>query len=338
MSSADVDDSEGAALPLEGVQVVDFTHFVAGPWCTMLLADLGAEVVKVEPPRVGEIGRRMGAVYQGPHSAIYLAFNRNKRSVELDLKQPQGRETAHRLMTAADVVVQNFRPSVAPKLQMDATGLLDENPKLVYCAISAFGQTGPYAGRPGNDPIVQALSGAMLLGREQGERPLRMAVSLPDFAAGVMAALSIISALVRRRRTGSGALLELNLLDAELFAQVDHVLSLVLNRSAENGAGRPELPVRGPSEALRSRPGITARVEMPDVGRLEVLRTPVRAAPAWPVAHVPPPALGADTAAVLGELGYSAGEIETLRVNGVVGESRGEDRYCYPSTDVGEEG
>ena len=197
MSPADVDDSAGAALPLEGVRVVDFTHFVAGPWCTMLLADLGAEVVKIEPPRAGEIGRRMGAVYQGPHSAIYLAFNRNKRSVELDLKQPEGRAAAHRLVTAADVVVQNFRPSVAPKLQMDATRIRGQNPELVYCAISAFGQTGPYAGRPGNDPIVQALSGAMLLGRAQGERPLRMAVSLPDFAAGVIAALSISSALVR---------------------------------------------------------------------------------------------------------------------------------------------
>ncbi|MBZ4017647.1 CaiB/BaiF CoA transferase family protein [Streptomyces purpurogeneiscleroticus] len=302
--------------PLAGVRVVDLTHFVAGPWCTMLLADLGAEVTKIEPPVTGEIGRRMGAVHTGGESAIYLAFNRNKRSVALDLKDPRGREAAHRLIADTDVVVQNMRPAAASALGMDASSLSATREDLIYCAISAFGRTGPYAGKPGNDPIIQALSGAMWLCGGPHGRPARMGVSLPDFAAGVLAAVSITSALHRRRHTGHGATLELNLLDAQLFAQIDHILREAYGHT-EEGPVPEDVPVLGLTEAIAARPSLVERVNHPTVGSLPMLRTPVGCTPAWAVAHRPPPRLGEHTTEVLAELGYSQESIKALYEAGV---------------------
>lgn len=306
------------ALPLAGTRVVDLTHFVAGPWCTMLLADLGADVVKIEPPGTGEIARRMGAVRAGGESAIYLAFNRNKRSVAVDLKEPDGRAAARDMVVGADVVVHNFRPAAARRLGMDGPTLTERHPRLVHCAISAFGPDGPYTERPGNDPIIQALSGAMLLGRAPGERPARMGVSLPDFAAGVLAAASITAALLRRTRTGRGAMLELNLLDTEMFAQIDHVLRVA------TGVGTPtdtptDLPVRALTEAFAARAHTTVTVDHPDVAALRSTRTPIDATPPWPVEYRPPPRLGQHTAEVLAELGYTGEELDGLVARGVAG-------------------
>ena len=206
--------------PLSGVRILDLTHFVAGPWCTMLLADLGAEVVKVEPLG-GEIGRSMGSVYTVGESAIFLGFNRSKRSISLDLKKPEGLAAALRLAAEADVVVQNFRPGTAERLGLGATELRARHPRLIYCTVSAFGSEGPYAARPANDPIIQALSGAMAASAPTGGAPVRMGVSVPDFAAGVLAATGILAAIHRRTETETGCLVELNLLDAQLYAQTD---------------------------------------------------------------------------------------------------------------------
>lgn len=145
--------------PLAGLRILDFTHFVAGPWCTMLMGDLGAEVIKVEPPQRGEISRSMGYVYAGADSAIFLGFNRSKRSVALDLKTAEGRDAVHRLVRQCDVVVQNFRPDVAARLGLDAATLMELHPGLVYCAITAFGEDGPIASVPGNDPSFRASVG-----------------------------------------------------------------------------------------------------------------------------------------------------------------------------------
>lgn len=208
------------SAPLTGVRVLDLTHFVAGPWCTMLLADLGAEVIKIEPPG-GEIGRGMGGVYTAGESAIFLGFNRGKRSISLDLKQPEGLAAALQLVEQADVVVQNFRPGTAERLGVGAEELRARHPQLIYCTVSAFGADGPYATRPANDPVIQALSGAMAATGQAGARPVRMGVSLPDLAAGVLAATGILAALHRRADTGTGCLVELNLLDAQMYAQTD---------------------------------------------------------------------------------------------------------------------
>ncbi|WP_151525050.1 CaiB/BaiF CoA transferase family protein [Serinicoccus kebangsaanensis] len=204
--------------PLTGVRVLDLAHFVAGPWCTQMLADLGADVIKVEPPG-GEIGRSMGAVYREGESAIFLGFNRGKQSITLDLKRPEDQRRAQELAATCDVVVHNFRPGTAERLGMGAALLRSTDPTLVHCAVSAFGPDGPAAGRPANDPVIQALSGA--LDETGGGVPVRMAVSLPDFAAATLAASSILAALLRRASTGRGCSIELSLLDAQLYAQND---------------------------------------------------------------------------------------------------------------------
>lgn len=217
------------SAPLRGVRVLDLTHFVAGPWCTMLLTELGAEVVKVEPPG-GEIGRGMGGVYDAGESAIFLGFNRGKRSIALDLKHPEGLAAALQLAEQADVVVQNFRPGTAERLGLGAADLRARHPQLIYCTVSAFGADGPYATRPANDPVIQALSGAMAATGQAGGIPVRMGVSLPDLAAGVLATIAILAALHRRADTGIGSTVDLNLLDAQMYAQTDLI----------TGAERPD--------------------------------------------------------------------------------------------------
>jgi crotonobetainyl-CoA:carnitine CoA-transferase CaiB-like acyl-CoA transferase len=188
----------------------------------MLLADLGAEVTKLEPP-AGEIGRGMGSVYSAGESAIFLGFNRGKRSVSLDLKQPEGLEAALQLVKQSDVVVQNFRPGTAERLGLGATELRARYPELIYCTVSAFGPDGPYATLPANDPVIQALSGSMASTGQLEGRPVRMGVSLPDFGAGVLAAVGILAALHRRADSGTGSTIDLNLLDTQLYAQTDQV-------------------------------------------------------------------------------------------------------------------
>lgn len=226
------------SAPLAGIRVLDLTHFVAGPWCTMLLADLGAEVIKLEPPG-GEIGRGMGSVYTAGESAIFLGFNRGKRSIAMDLKHPEGLAAALKLADQADVVVQNFRPGTAERLGIDAATLREAHPDLIYCTVSAFGPDGPYASRPANDPVIQALSGSMAATGQVEGRPVRMGVSLPDVAAGVLAATGILAALHRRKQSGVGSTIELNLLDTQLYAQTDLITSTT---ETENGAAPTALP------------------------------------------------------------------------------------------------
>jgi crotonobetainyl-CoA:carnitine CoA-transferase CaiB-like acyl-CoA transferase len=235
----------GMTAPFTGMTILDLTHFVAGPWCTMLLADLGANVIKVEPPGPGEIGRTMGSVFAGGESAIYLGFNRNKRSVALDLKTDAGREVIHRLVATADVLVHNLRPGAPERLGVGYDQVAGLNSELIYCEISAFGQTGPYADHPANDPIIQAISGGMLAGLDGQAVPVRMGVSLPDFAAGGLAAVGLAAALYRRAQSGRGGRVDVSLLGAQMFAQLDILQPLLCG--AERASGERTPPSSVPS-------------------------------------------------------------------------------------------
>jgi len=206
--------------PLEGVRVVDLSRVLAGPYATMALADLGADVVKVERPGGGDETRTWGPPYAGGEAAYYLSVNRGKRSVALDLKQPEGRELALELCAVSDVVIENFRPGAAARLGLDAETIHGRNPRAVYCSITGFGRREPRE-RAGYDFIVQAESGLMAITGEPDGPPTKIGVALVDVLTGLNAAVGILAALRRRDQTGDGETLEISLLDSALAALVN---------------------------------------------------------------------------------------------------------------------
>ena len=243
-----------AHLPLQGITVLDLSHLAAGPWCTMVLADLGADVIKIEKPETGDMSRHAGNVYAADESAVFLSLNRNKRSVALDLKQAEGREAFYRLAEHADVVVENLRPGKAAQLGVDRETLAARNPGLVYASISAFGDSGPYLDLAGNDPIIQALSGAMAITGEEDGPPSRQGVSVPDFGAGMMAGFAILAALVGRQRDGQGCQVDLNLLDVEVFALGPRAQEFLINGEDQPRLGSAH-PQFSPYQAFRCSDG-----------------------------------------------------------------------------------
>ncbi|RTZ91132.1 MAG: CoA transferase [Deltaproteobacteria bacterium] len=202
---------------LHGVRVLDLTRMLAGPYCTLLLADMGAEVIKIERPGKGDEIRRMGPPFVKGVSAYFISVNRNKLSLTLDLKSPKGKEIFLKLVEKADVVIDNFRPGVMSGLGFDYETLKSINPKIVACSISGYGQTGPYRDRPAYDLVLQAMGGVVALTGEPGSRPVRCGVPIGDLAGAMQAAFSIVSALFARERTGEGACLDISLLDSLVF-------------------------------------------------------------------------------------------------------------------------
>ena len=190
-------------MPLSGVRVVDLTRILAGPFCTMMLADMGAEVIKVETPGVGDPLRAQGVVKDGL-SWYFAAFNRNKRSLSLNLRSDEGKAVLARLIAQSDVLVENFRPGVLAQMGFDAVRLKALKPDLVYCNISGFGTTGPYRDRPSFDFIAQAMSGFMAVTGAADGPPLRAGPPIADLVAGLYGALGVCAALVRHGRCGSG--------------------------------------------------------------------------------------------------------------------------------------
>ncbi|MGR3425073.1 MAG: CaiB/BaiF CoA transferase family protein [Sagittula sp.] len=201
----------GAPLALEGIRVLDFTRMIAGPYCTQMLADLGAEVIKIERPGTGDETRRMAAVERGDASPIFYWANRNKKSVELNLSDPRGREMARALAAKADVVVENFTASVMKRHGLDYDTLAGRNPRLIYVAISAFRRDGSAAGRAGYDPIVQAESGFMSMVGESDLPPMRVTPNIMDIATGMAAGNAALAALMARERHGIGQYVEASL-------------------------------------------------------------------------------------------------------------------------------
>lgn len=201
---------------LNGIKVLDLTRVLAGPYATMLLADLGAEVTKVESPNGGDPTRDMGPPSLGGVSSYFLNLNRNKRSIVIDLKATSGRERFFELIPSADVVIENFRPGVANRLGIGPERLRLLNPQLVTCSISGFGSDGPYRDLPAYDLILQAMGGAMsVTGHPEGE-PLRMGLPMGDLAGGLFAALAVCAAIVERAETRIGRHIDLSLLDAQV--------------------------------------------------------------------------------------------------------------------------
>jgi crotonobetainyl-CoA:carnitine CoA-transferase CaiB-like acyl-CoA transferase len=201
----------GDAL-LEGFTVLDATRSLPGAYCTMTLADVGADVIKVEHPREGDLARWSGARI-GSQSIAFHAFNRNKRSVSADLKTERGRAVVHALARGADAFVEGFRPGVAGRLGVSSEALHEINPGLVYCSITGYGQEGPLRDRPGHDLNYQARAGALGLCLDEDGEPFLPRIPLADHAAGLMAAFAITAALHRRRRTGEGAYIDLAMTD-----------------------------------------------------------------------------------------------------------------------------
>jgi crotonobetainyl-CoA:carnitine CoA-transferase CaiB-like acyl-CoA transferase len=201
-------------LPLQGIRVVEFCQVLAGPFAGCLLADMGADVVKVESPE-GDLMRQWPPILDG-YSQYFASVNRNKRSVVLDLKTDAGRADARRLARSADILLENFRPGVMAKFGLDYATLVKEHPVLVYCSVSAFGQTGPRAGDGGFDMTVQAMSGVMSVTGERDGRPAKCGIPIADFSAGLYAAFSAAAALHKARSTGHGDYVDVSMLGAML--------------------------------------------------------------------------------------------------------------------------
>jgi len=208
--------AKDAPTALGGLLVVDFTRVVAGPACTQTLADFGAEVIKIENPEGGDDTRAYEHAEIGGESAAYLSLNRNKRDIALDLAVPAAREVARELITRADVVVENFSASVMEKFGLDYPSVAPTNPRLVYCSISAYGRKGPFASRPGFDPITQAESGFMSLNGFPDGPPVRTGPPIVDMATGMSACNAILLALMARDRLGKGQHVEVALFDTAM--------------------------------------------------------------------------------------------------------------------------
>jgi crotonobetainyl-CoA:carnitine CoA-transferase CaiB-like acyl-CoA transferase len=223
------------ALPLEGVRVVDLTRLLPGPFCTQLLVNLGAEVIKVEDPEVGDYMRFVPPSL-GDTSYAFAMVNRDKKSVAINLKEKEGQEILHRLVKRADIFIEQFRAGVAGKLGADPETLRLVNPRLVYCAFEGFGVTGPYSGRPAHDLDFEALAGILSVTGSDDRRPVIPGVPIADLASAFNAAFSILAALRRRDATGKGEFVDVSIFDTA-------VSLMVLNFARYLGTG--EIPVPG---------------------------------------------------------------------------------------------
>lgn len=211
------------ARPLEGLRIIDLTRVLAGPFATMLLADMGADVIKVENPRGGDDSRAFGP-YKNGISAYYMGLNRSKRSITLNLKSEEGRGLLKRLVKDADVIVENYKPGTMNKLGLGYEVLREINPAIIYAASSGFGQTGPYGGKAAYDLIVQGMSGFMSITGFDAEHPVKAGSSIADIFAGVFTAVGILSALEHRRKTGEGQMVDVAMLDC-MIAVLENALA-----------------------------------------------------------------------------------------------------------------
>ena len=241
--------------PLEGIRVLDLTQYVAGPYCTQVLADLGADVLKVERPGNGDVYRGQGPVFANGESASFLTLNRGKRSLELDLGSEDDRVRLEELLAEADVLVENMRPGALAKFGLDyESPSRARHPHLVYCSISAFGQEGPLAGDGGYDVTIQALSGLMAMTGHPGQPPAKIPVAALDFGSALYGVVGILAALAQRERTGRGQWVQTSLLECALGWLSMHVVTYLLGGD-EPGPLGSRSPFFAPYEAYRTADG-----------------------------------------------------------------------------------
>ena len=219
--------------PLAGLTIVDLTRVLSGPYCTMLLADMGARVIKIEQPGRGDDTRAWGPPFVGEESAYFLSINRNKESVTLDFKATEGRRILNQLISTADVVVENFRPGVMTRLGLDYATLSERYPRLVFCSISGFGQDGPRRDHAGYDAVIQAEGGLMSVTGDADGRAFRVGVAVTDMVAGLLAAQGIVLALFARERTARGQQVDISMLDG-VISLLSYHASIYLTTGAES--------------------------------------------------------------------------------------------------------
>ncbi|MBB4566338.1 CaiB/BaiF CoA transferase family protein [Rhizobium leucaenae] len=255
-------------LPLAGLVVVDMSQFLSGPYCTLRLMDLGARVIKIERPEGGDLSRRLYlSDSESGDSTIFHAINRSKESLAIDLKSARDMQALRKLISKADVLVQNFRPGVIERLGLGYEAAQQINPRLVYCSISGYGEEGPWVSRPGQDLLAQSRSGVMWLNGDEGQGPVPFGLAIGDMLAGAAAAQGILAALVRRGVTGKGGLVETSLLEALVDLQVE-VLTVHMN----NGNKLPQRAGFRSAHAYLSAPyGVYPATD----GYLAIAMTPI---------------------------------------------------------------
>src|SRR5215470_9195329 len=240
--------------PLDDLFVVDLSRILSGPVCTMLMADMGAEVIKIEPPPLGDDSREWGPPFIGGISTYFLSVNRNKKSLGLNLKTEEGRDILWKLLERADVLIENFRPGVLDKLGFGYSAVAKRNPGIVYCSVSGFGQTGPYRDRPGYDVIAQGESGIMDLTGFPDGPPAKLGASLADIVAGLYAFNGICLALLARHKTGKGQLVDISLLDGMVSTLTYHALIYLSTGRSPKRAGTRH-PSIVPYECFQAKDG-----------------------------------------------------------------------------------
>ncbi len=228
-------DHPKSALPLAGLRVLDFSRLLPGPWCTQMLGDLGAEVIKIEQPETGDFSRHNPPTYRSG-SVYFNSVNRNKSSLSLDLSKPQGREIVHRLIKSADVLVESFRRGVPARLGIDYAAASAVKPDLIYCSITGFGQSGAYADIPGHDLVVQAATGLIGVAAD-GAAATVPGFQAGDYAAAAYATIGILAALNRRRDSGTGCFLDISMFDS-LFSMCNIVLTSAMAQISGNSGSQ----------------------------------------------------------------------------------------------------
>jgi crotonobetainyl-CoA:carnitine CoA-transferase CaiB-like acyl-CoA transferase len=229
--------------PLSGIKVLDFTHALAGPYCTLLLADQGADVYKIESPDGGDAGRGWGPPFVGDQASYFLGLNRGKRSLAVDLKNPQGTDLCLRMMEKADVVIENFRPGTMARLNVGYETALKRNPKIIYCSISGYGQNGPSRDEPAMDLILQASSGLMsITGTEDGQR-VRCGFSVADVATGMFACIGILAALRARDISDAGQYVDVSMFDSMISAMITNYMIYLGTGNVPEPQGTSYLPI-----------------------------------------------------------------------------------------------